>query len=547
MRFFNTAGPVREEDHYMIDPLSRWDMEEIMTLIEQKKYFVLHAPRQTGKTSCMFALRDRLNREGKYFAVYSNVETAQAALYNVKDGLGAIISRLVSNLEDLLDPSIDVRKYYKDNLDNLNPLIVLNEFLKYICQKIDKPIVLMLDEIDSLIGDTLISVLRQLRDGYNDRPKNFPSSIILCGIRDVRDYRIRTSTNEIVTGGSAFNIKAESLRLGNFTKDDVINLYKQHTEEIGRVFTDDCYDIIMKYTDGQPWLVNALAYEVVWKIKENRPASVVITPEKIEQAKENLILARQTHLDQIVDKLREERVKSIILPMILGEETDFNDDDSQYCIDLGLIKREGKDYKIANSIYSEIIQRILSNTVQDNMLNIFPKPVWVENDVRLNMKTMLTLFKDFWWENSGIVTEKMVGYREATPQLVLQGFLQRIVNGGGYINREYGLGRKRVDMMIKWFYPPPTLPTPQATWGGQIQKIVLELKVISKRQGYERVKSDGIVQTAEYTKYCGESEAHLLIFDRDNSQKWTADEANEIVEFDGVKIEIWKLGRMEDD
>ncbi|MDV7396412.1 hypothetical protein RZS08_33770, partial [Arthrospira platensis SPKY1] len=78
MRFFNTEGPVVPEDHYSVPPLQRWDLEQVLTLIAQKKYFLLHAPRQTGKTTCLLALADYLNREGCYRAVYANIEPAQA-------------------------------------------------------------------------------------------------------------------------------------------------------------------------------------------------------------------------------------------------------------------------------------------------------------------------------------------------------------------------------------------------------------------------------------------------------------------------------------
>lgn len=78
-RFFNTAGPVVSEDHYCLPPLTRFNLEEILSLIDHKKYFVLHAPRQTGKTSSLQALMDYINHEGKYYCLYINVELAQAA------------------------------------------------------------------------------------------------------------------------------------------------------------------------------------------------------------------------------------------------------------------------------------------------------------------------------------------------------------------------------------------------------------------------------------------------------------------------------------
>ncbi|MCY4188646.1 MAG: hypothetical protein OXD30_09200, partial [Bryobacterales bacterium] len=79
MRYFNTEGPVNEGEHYCIDPLARVNLAEILELIARKKYFVLHAPRQTGKTSTLLALQDRLNAEGQYRCLYVNLEVGQAA------------------------------------------------------------------------------------------------------------------------------------------------------------------------------------------------------------------------------------------------------------------------------------------------------------------------------------------------------------------------------------------------------------------------------------------------------------------------------------
>jgi len=96
MRFFNTEGPNVAEDHYCLPPLERWDLEDILTLIDQKKYFLLHAPRQTGKTTCLLALADYLNREGRYRAVYANIEAAQAARERVEVGMAAVVQTIAN-------------------------------------------------------------------------------------------------------------------------------------------------------------------------------------------------------------------------------------------------------------------------------------------------------------------------------------------------------------------------------------------------------------------------------------------------------------------
>ena len=176
----------------------------------------------------------------------------------------------------------------------------------------DKPLIVFLDEVDALVGDTLISLLCQIRAGYAQRPEAFPQSMVLCGVRDVRDYRIHRSDGEIITGGSAFNIKSESIRLGDFTQRDVAALLQQHTDATGQTFESGALEEIWEDTQGQPWLVNALAYEACFRKPDQRDRSRPVTVEQMRQARESLILRRDTHLDQLADKLREPRVKRVI-------------------------------------------------------------------------------------------------------------------------------------------------------------------------------------------------------------------------------------------
>ena len=362
-RYFNTAGPNRSEIEYTIDPLSRFDLDDILGLIGQGKYFVLHAPRQTGKTSCMIALRDYLNHFGNYIAVYANVEGGQASRNDVQSVVKSTVDTLTREVRLVLEDS-SVNEI-RDNVQSQGKDSMLSEFLSQLCLFLPKPLVLMIDEIDALVGDSLVSVLRQLRAGYANRPKAFPQTVILCGVRDVRDYRIVLSNQDIVTGGSAFNIKAESLRLGNFSKEEIHELYMQHTRETGQKFDETCFPLVWDATEGQPWLVNALAREATWSMKENRDRSVVITPEIMYKAQENLIYRRDTHIDILIDKLNEPRVKRVIEPILANTDEAIEGlippDDIQYVVDMGLIKWERtKTIRIANGIYREIIPRELT-------------------------------------------------------------------------------------------------------------------------------------------------------------------------------------------
>ena len=94
MRDFNTAGPVRADKHYCIPPLDRLNLGELLALIRKERYFVLHAPRQTGKTSALLTLCDLLNTspEGDYRCVYVNVEPAQTAREDVERAMRNILN-----------------------------------------------------------------------------------------------------------------------------------------------------------------------------------------------------------------------------------------------------------------------------------------------------------------------------------------------------------------------------------------------------------------------------------------------------------------------
>lgn len=524
-KHFNTAGPNNPGWHYTLDPLHRWDLEQVMTLIRQNKYFVLHAPRQTGKTSCLIALMKFLNQSGNFQAAYANIETAQTARENVGEGVRAILSEISSAIK-LFTGNTEPDIIWPDILAKHGPNKALNELLKLWSEQAGQPVVLLLDEVDALIGDTLISLLRQLRTGYAGRPEHFPASIILCGVRDVRDYRIHSAhSGEIITGGSAFNIKAESLRLGDFSKEDIQNLYAQHTQTTGQSFDDEIWELVYEYTGGQPWLVNALAYEACFRMIEGKDRSAPITRPIIEQAKENLILRRDTHLDQLVDKLREERVKRVIQPILQTEgniET-LKTDDIQYCIDLGLVKRnDEKTLAIKNAIYQEIIPREL--TVDTQAFIHQPQSWYVLPDGRLDMPKLLAAFQQFFREHSESWLQRFQ-YHEAGPQLLMQAFLQRIVNGGGRIDREYGLGRGRTDLYVQWPHP------------GGVQREVIELKVL--RQSLEKTIETGLQQTAAYMDQCGANTGHLLIFDRRPGVAWEEKIFHRAELFQGKTIEVW--------
>jgi hypothetical protein len=355
------------------------------------------------------------------------------------------------------------------------------------------PLVIFLDEIDSLVNETLISVLRQLRSGYPNRPQGFPQSLALVGVRDVRDYKVASGGGNRLNTASPFNIKIESFTLGNFSPREVATLYQQHTQATGQIFPPKVLDYVFDLTQGQPWLVNALARQLVEVLVPD--PTQPITLEAVFQAKERIIQSQETHLDSLMKLLREPQVKAVFEPMLSGQPLgDLPEDDRQYLIDLGLLKRYPTGgLAITNPIYQEVIPRTLANGPQDSLPRI--SPTWLTPTGTLDVEQLLPAFLAF-WRRHGQPLLQSAPYHEVAPHLVLMAFLHRVVNGGGSLEREYAIGTGRMDLCLR--YGAVTL--------------ALELKVW--RQGQVDPLIQGLEQLDGYLAGLGLNEGWLVIFDR---------------------------------
>ena len=281
----------------------------------------------------------------------------------------------------------------------------------------------------------------------------------------------------------------------------------QHTQETGQWFTAGALELIWTRTAGQPWLVNALCREACFESEAGRDRSRAIAADEILDAQERLILARVTHLDNLADKLREERVRRVVAPMLTGAADRRSyadrDRDVEYARDLGLLAQHDAK-RIANPIYAEVIPRELTRVAQDD---VEAKATWyMDAGGGLDVNGLLAGFQQFFREHSEHWTQRFDRYREAGPQLLLQAYLQKVVNGGGRVEREYALGRGRVDLLILWPHESRT------------RRFVVECKV--RRDGLERTIREGIEQTRGYMDRCGAESGHLIVFDLSQARTW---------------------------
>ena len=499
-KFFNIAGPCNPAKHYMLPATAR--IPGIMRLVEREQYFAIHAARQSGKTTLLQALVDEINASGERIALYFTVESVQA-YPDPHDGIFKIVERMRSDLlshplfgELVRDPSSPIPKLLPQPPD-----LGVKLFLTMLAQKAGKPLVVLFDEVDGLTEGTAVTFLRELRDGYITRNNiPFPSSVAIVGMMDIRDMKAKVRPHSETLGSkSPFNVIAKDFTLRNFTADEVRTLYAQHTAATGQVFESEALAAAMEWSGGQPWLVNALASECVEAIHDFR-YDEPITAADLETAKEAIIRRRDTHVDSLMDRLREPRVRRIVEPVILGEqlgEVSVNDEDYRYVQDLGLLKEVKGVLVPSNRMYAEIIGRYLSRDEQTRMVQSIPQTPWATAD-GLDMPGLMAAFQKFWRENSE-ADRRAYEYGEATPHLVLMAFLQRVTNGNGHIRREMALGSKRLDLCVEY--------------GGH--RYAVEVKTARNFAG-----EDSYRQLAGYLDKLGLTEGWMPIFDEDKSKPW---------------------------
>ncbi len=504
-RFFNTAGLCQPDDHYMLASEAR--LAGLRRLIDTKAYFVIHAPRQSGKTTTTRLLAEALTAEGKYAALSASCKTGSVARNDVERGVGAVIHAIDHECRRQL--AAELRPEPPEALGHLAAEVRFGEYLSHWCERCPRPVMLFLDEIDALVDDTLLAVLDQLHSGYPNRPRYFPHALGLIGLRDVRDYKIaRRDGFERVGSASPFNIKSDSLTLRNFNADEVAELYEQHTAETGQPFSAEAKARAAELTGGQPWLVNMLARLLVEQLVSDRGATIEAA--HVEVAKEALIRRRDTHLDSLIDRLREERVRKVIAPLLAGTPPadDVFDDDIQFVKDLGLAASGPDGLAIANPIYREIIPRALTAATEEFLP--VRRHACIAEDGRLLWNALLDGFTAFWKGNAEWMLRRQP-YAEAAAQLVFMAWLHRVVNGGAKIearpagvaaiDREYAVGSGRIDLLVRWPLP-----------AGGVERFAAELKVRRDRDG--DLLEEGLEQLGEYLDRLGLDAGTLVLFDQ---------------------------------
>jgi hypothetical protein len=500
----------------MLGPEER--IPDLLPYIEQELYFVVHAARQTGKSTAMIAFAQRL-REAGYAGVYITLEQAQqfTAVADAEPLWLAFIEDAARRQlpDDQQPPPVataaeqpighQLRSYLQAWSRALHP----------------RALVLLLDEADVVTGPALVSLLRQLRAGFIERPQHFPSSVALIGMRDLRDYLAHARDGVPVSPGSPFNIKSASLTMRNFTAEEVASLYAQHTSDTGQVFTAEASARAFWWTQGQPFLVNALARICVMELVTDR--SQPVEAAHIDAAKERLIQSRTTHIHSLSERLKEQRVAPIIQAVLVGDiprSIPYDHDDFQYVLDLGLIRMGPDGAEPSCPLYREVLARQVTYNLQMSLTR--PRWRWQTPEGKLDFPALVDAFLRWWRENADALKTDIPLYPEAVPHIAFMAWLQRVINGGGTVQREYAAGRGALDLLVEF--------------AGE--RFVVELKRVRPKDGMNTIRQDAIVQLVDYLDPLGEQQGWLILFDQRPGKSWQERLWKDTVEVQGRTLYI---------
>ena len=508
MREFNITGPCKPSLHYILPPLER--APTVLRRIRAESYLAVSGPRQSGKTSLLRSVVDAINADGWARAVLVSCESAgqRANVVEIGDAervmLEAWHGALTETSPEVTWPAVA-------SFLELGAGGRVRAALAAWARASDRPLVVVVDEVDTLARGPFVSMLSQIRSGFPRRPEFFPHSIVLAGMRNLRDYDIALGG---AGNGSPFNI-VESVSVGSFSRDELVRLYAQHTAETGQGFTEAAIELAWNQTRGQPWLVNAIARICVMELVTD--TSQAVDAEHIEEAIRRIEAGSTTHLTSLAQRLSEPRVMNVVAPAISGRDlSGVSADDIRYVRELGVLEECGDGELVAaNPIYARSLMRALAEPVRSTVAALVP--AWRRADGSIDLDKLRGAFLEFWSQH-GRTLDPLVTRHEVVPHIVLMAWLDRVANGGGRVDRELAVSRGRLDLLLRH------------------RNLRLPIEVKVHLDGRVDPVPQGLVQLDRYCEGLRVDCGWLVVFDQRTGASGTRLESEDVITAGGRRV-----------
>lgn len=496
---FNVTGTCIPEMHYMVDTSSK--INKIMNLVENEEYFIINRPRQYGKTTTLFLLEKSLNQNEEYLVISISFEGVGDLIFEdeikFSKGFLKIIKRAVE-----LD-NLEISRFIDEEKDDVNNLDDLSSFITKLVKRVNKKVVLMIDEVDKSSNNQLfLSFLGLLRNKYllRNMGKDYTFySVILAGVHDVKTLKLKMRPDEEHKYNSPWNIASDFDVDMSFSSEEIKTMLDDYVENKGVKLDREYYsERLYYYTSGYPFLVSKLCKIIDEKIMpEDR---LMWEKEYMDLAVKEILRDSNTNFDSLIKNIENNKelynfVKRIVLE---GENISYIKTDN--IIDIGtiygILKEENGVCKINNKIYEQLIyNHMMMKVIRQDKNSIMSeynyRSKFIKEDGSLDIKKILIKFSEFMKHE---YSEKRKAFLEADGRLLFLAFISPIINGTGFAFKEVQGGEeKRFDIVITY----------------NKKMYILELK----RWNGEEYHKKGLVQLGEYLEQYKLSEGYLLIFD----------------------------------
>jgi hypothetical protein len=508
---FNDTGLCIPERHYMADTSEK--IAAILKLVEDGSYFVINRPRQYGKTTTLYLLELALQKQEDYFPMFISFEGFGSESYHSEQRF----------IEALLSEFRSVFRFYKrddllaliKDIQNVLTLRLLNEWITEFVNKVEKRIVLMIDEVDKSSNNQLfLDFLALLRTKYLSAARGRDTtfhSIILAGVHDVKSLKLKIRPDEEKKYNSPWNIAVNFTVDMSFNPKEIQAMLIDYTEETSMMMHQkEIAEKLYYYTSGYPFLVSKLCKIIDEEFMPLSQENNVWLPEFVDEAVNKLLMIQNTNFESLIKNLENnpelyELVEQIVL---FDKQIKYNEDNPLISLGLlyGIFICRENIVEIHNRIYRERIYNYMTSNLEIQTLihtrlsDYNFQDNFILADGSLDVEKVLLKFQEFMKHQ---YSERDTPFIERNGRLIFLAFLKPIINGRGYDFKEPQISEeKQLDVVI--------------TYGAH--KYIIELKIWRGETAHQK----GLRQLHDYLERSGVEKGDLIIFDftQKGQKKW---------------------------
>lgn len=499
---FNYTGTCIPGRHYMVDTSAKID--RIIELVEAGEYFTINRPRQYGKTTTLYLLRERLNCHDDYLVIKLSFEGVGSYSYSKEE---LFVKSFVSQMRNY---SNAVGEAYLVNFFALANEVTNIEELSLLIGELTggspKKVVLMIDEVDKSSNNQLfIDFIAMLRDRYLKNIEGLEKSfysVILAGVHDVKNIKLKLAREEGERYNSPWNIAVDfNVELAFSAADITTMLTDYAAEQEVELDLERISKRLYYYTAGYPFLVSKLCSIIDSTMKNgSEQGKGQWSDKRVDDAVKELLKEDNTNFQSLIKNLEnDDELYELIRRIVLeGEAIPLVRSDSliSRAIIYGIIKASGELCKIHNRIYEMLIyQHMTMKVLHEKSFEKASDYNFRDNFILpqggLNFEKILLKFRQFMSEQ---YSRSDSPFLERNGRLVFLAFLKPIINGQGFDFKEVQISEeKRLDVVVTY----------------NNFKYVIELKIWRGEEAHRR----GVFQLADYLERQNLDKGYLLIFD----------------------------------